>query len=58
MSDCEMKWCPLSKDKCRDDCAWANIAYDMNDDGITKYTNCSVLLIAASLLNYDIIIED
>ena len=58
MTNDETKWCPLSKEKCRADCGWADVSYEMSDDGITKYVNCSMLLIAGSLLGSDIIIED
>ena len=58
MANDENKWCPLSKEQCREDCGWADVVYDINDDGITRYINCSILLIAGSLLGSDIIIED
>ena len=58
MSNKEIKWCPLSKEKCREDCAWADVSYDMDDDGITKYVNCAIFLIAGGLLCSDIIIEE
>ena len=57
MSNNEVKWCPLRKDKCREDCAWADIAYNIDDDGITKYVNCAIFLIACGLITSDIIIE-
>lgn len=58
MADNEMKWCPLSQNECRDDCAWADVAYDMDDDGITKYVTCAMLLIAGGILGLEIRVED
>lgn len=40
-------FCPILKDECRSDCAWADVVTTLYDDGITQETFCAVALIAA-----------
>ena len=42
----KISFCPLTKENCREDCAWADIVYNMDEDGIDKEIFCSVAIIA------------
>lgn len=46
-------FCPLTKENCRDDCAWADIAIELDEDGATKETYCAIAVIAAKLIVMD-----
>lgn len=50
-------WCPFSRNECRDDCAWLVTTYDIDEDGIARYTNCAMSLLACTLceLNENIV---
>lgn len=47
-------FCPLLKQPCRDDCAWADITYELTDDGVDREVFCSIAIIAAKMLGDDV----
>lgn len=53
MNNSKENFCPITRDKCKDDCAWAILSYDMNDDGITRYLDCSIKAIGQTMLKFD-----
>lgn len=53
MVDDKEKICPIMQSKCKENCEWAIVSYDMNDDGITKYVDCSVKIIGQTMLKFD-----
>lgn len=48
-----MTFCPMTKENCRDDCAWADICYDIDSNGIDREVSCAIAIIAAKLLMED-----
>jgi hypothetical protein len=47
------RFCPISGKKCSDNCEWAVISYSMDEDGMDKYIDCSVRIIADTMLKLD-----
>lgn len=45
----DKSFCPILRDKCREDCDWLHEIVFLNDDGITKNNYCAVNMIANSL---------
>lgn len=43
--------CPLRNAPCTDQCAWADIQYELSDDGVGREIYCAVAIIAGHLLN-------
>lgn len=43
-------WCPLSQDSCREDCAWADVEYEISDDGVSNETFCAIAILAGKCL--------
>lgn len=37
-----MMFCPMIKGECRDDCAWFIEKYEIDDDGVARWEECSV----------------
>ena len=35
-------FCPMIKGECRDDCAWFIEKYEIDDDGVARWEECSV----------------
>lgn len=46
-------WCPLSKEPCREDCAWADVVVEMTEDGMDKSVVCAIAVIGGFLLDFD-----
>lgn len=46
-----MTFCPFTKEDCREDCALADIEYDISEDGISNETFCAFAVIAGWCLN-------
>lgn len=46
----EYGFCPMTRDRCRDDCMWLDKLYDMDDDGIEFTPVCAVAGIYAKML--------
>lgn len=42
--------CPLLNRPCTEDCAWADVQYEINEDGVANETFCAVAVIAAKLI--------
>lgn len=42
--------CPLLDRPCTEDCAWADVQYELNEDGVANETFCAVAIIAAKLI--------
>ena len=42
--------CPLLDRPCTDKCAWADVEYEITDDGVANETFCAVAIIAAKLI--------
>lgn len=57
MSNMERAWCPISKDKCNENCAWLVVTYDIDEDGIARYEHCAMNLLSCTLceLNQNIL---
>lgn len=49
----ESIFCPLTKENCRDDCAWADIAVELDEDGVTREVFCAITVLAAKLIILD-----
>lgn len=47
--------CPLLDRPCTEDCAWADVQYELNEDGVANETFCAVAIIAAKLI---VMVED
>lgn len=47
------RFCPISDKKCSDNFEWAVISYSMDEDGMDKYIDCSVRIIADTMLKLD-----
>lgn len=45
-----MPFCPITKRECSDNCAWIDVRYEMNEDGIERKTVCAIVGIYATLL--------
>ncbi len=43
-------WCPLSQDSCREDCVWADVEYEISDDGVSNETFCAIAILAGKCL--------
>ena len=48
-----MTFCPITKENCRDDCAWADILYTIEESGVDREVNCAIAVIAAKLIVLD-----
>lgn len=46
--------CPLLDRSCTEECAWADVQYEISEDGVANETFCAVAVIAAKL----IVLED
>ena len=42
--------CPLLDRPCTEDCAWADVQYELTEDGVANETFCAVAIIAAQLI--------
>lgn len=59
MVDGKELFCPPIKDSCRDDCAWCDHQYKIDEDGIEHRKYCIVCSICSELIamNYGEVIE-
>lgn len=43
--------CPLRNEPCTDKCAWADIQYDLSENGVGRNVYCAVAVIAGHFLS-------
>lgn len=51
MLDGKEHFCPLIKEKCRDDCVWCDHQYRIDDEGIEHHKYCMVCCIYSELIS-------
>ena len=49
MKDCTEYWCPIARRPCREDCAWLDIRYTLDDEGVGRSCYCAVGVIASAM---------
>jgi hypothetical protein len=42
-----MTFCPLTKEECRSDCAWAHEITEIDEDGVTDSVLCAMAYVGA-----------
>ena len=58
MKDPEQYFCPLTQQPCNDMCAWADIRYELSDEGVTRDVYCAIAVIAGWCLEQGGTIDD
>lgn len=52
MQDEKQYFCPLTKEPCSDKCAWADIRYEIDDEGVGRDVFCAIGVIAGWCLEH------